>query len=66
MTDERRTQIEEIAKEYGFSFASAKEFLEEIESEVDTNEVMAEMWYWYEIFCKIPLQWMVWGGIWEL
>ena len=45
MTDERRTQIEEIAKEYGFSFASAKEFLEEIESEVDTNEVMAEMWY---------------------
>ena len=48
MTNERRTQIEEIAKEYGFSFASAKRFLEEIESEVDTNEVMAEMWYWYE------------------
>ena len=48
MTDERRTQIEEIAKEYGFSFASAKRFLEEIESEVDTNEAMAEMWYWYE------------------
>ena len=48
MTDERRTQIEEIAKEYGFSFASAKKFLEEIESEVDTNEAMAEMWYWYE------------------
>lgn len=45
MTDERRTQIEEIAKAYGFSFASAKRFLEEIESEVDTNEVMAEMWY---------------------
>ena len=48
MTDERRTQIEEIAKEYGFSFASAKRFLEEIESEVDANEAMAEMWYWYE------------------
>lgn len=45
MTDERRTQIEEIAKEYGFSFASAKRFLEEIENEVDTNEAMAEMWY---------------------
>lgn len=45
MTDERRTQIEEIAKEYGFSFASAKAFLEEIESEVDTNEAMSEMWY---------------------
>lgn len=45
MTDERRTQIEEIANEYGFSFASAKRFLEEIESEVDTNEAMAEMWY---------------------
>lgn len=26
MTDERRAQIEEIAKEYGFSFASAKRF----------------------------------------
>ena len=28
-----------------YNFASAKRFLEEIESEVDTNEVMAEMWY---------------------
>lgn len=45
MTDERRTQIEKIAKEYGFSFASAKRFLEEIENEIDTNETMAEMWY---------------------
>ena len=45
MTDERRIQIKEIAKEYGFSFASAKVFLEEIESEVDTNEAMAKTWY---------------------
>ena len=45
MTYERRTQLEEIAKEYGFSFASAKRFLEEIESEADANEAMAEMWY---------------------
>lgn len=45
MTDERRSQIEEIAKKYGFSFASAKAFLEEIESEVDTNELIANTWY---------------------
>lgn len=45
MTVERRTQIEEIAKEYGFSFVDAERFLEEIENEVDTDEMMREMWY---------------------
>ena len=45
MTDERSSQIEEIAKEYGLSFASAKVFLEDIESDVDTNEDMANAWY---------------------
>ena len=45
MTAERKTQIEEIVKEYGFSFASAKRFLEEIEDEVDSVELMREVWY---------------------
>lgn len=45
MTNERRKQIEEIANEYGFSFASAKRFLEDIENEVDTNEEMLDMMY---------------------
>ena len=45
MTNERRIQIEEIAKEYGFSFASAERFLEEIENEVDDVELMKEVWY---------------------
>ena len=41
MTDERRTQMVLVLQ-------VLKRFLEEIESEVDTNEAMAEMWYWYE------------------
>ena len=45
MTDERKMQIEKIAKEYGFSFPSAKRFLEEIENEVDSVELMREVWY---------------------
>ena len=45
MTNERRTQIEEFAKEMGLSFASAKRMLEEIENDIDTNETMQEIWY---------------------
>lgn len=45
MTNERRTQIEEIAKEYGFSFVDAERFLEEIESDIDNTEIMKEVWY---------------------
>jgi hypothetical protein len=45
MTNERRTQIEEIAKEYGFSFASAERFLEEIENDIDNTETMREVWH---------------------
>lgn len=45
MTNERRTQIEEFAKEMGLSFASAKMMLEEIEADFDGNEAMAEIWY---------------------
>lgn len=45
MTNERQGQIEEIANEYGFSFVDAKRFLEEIESEIDTNDIMAEILY---------------------
>ena len=37
MTDERRTQIEEIAKEYGFSFASAKKFFKNPPNRADVN-----------------------------
>ena len=45
MTNERRKEVERIAREYGFSFVDAKRFLEEIENDVDNNETMAEMWY---------------------
>ena len=46
MTNERKMQIEEFAKETGLSFASAKQMLEEIESENDFfHETMQEMWY---------------------
>lgn len=45
MTNERRTQIEELAKEVGLSFRDAERMLEEIENDVDTNEAFSEMWY---------------------
>ena len=45
MSIERKNEIEAFAREYGLSFASAKRMLEEIESEYDANESMAEMWY---------------------
>lgn len=45
MTAKRKSEIEKFAKEYGLSFASAKQMLEEIESEYDGNEAMAEVWY---------------------
>lgn len=45
MSIERKNEIEAFAREYGLSFASAKRMLEEIESEYDANELMAEMWY---------------------
>lgn len=45
MTEERKKEIEEIAKKYGFGFVDAKKFLEDIENEVDNNEKMAEIWY---------------------
>lgn len=48
MTEDRKNEIEKIANEYGFSFASAKWFLENyIENDCDEeeNEIMCEMWY---------------------
>ena len=45
MTNERRTQIEEFAKEAGLSFVDAERILVEIENDIDTNEAFAEMWY---------------------
>lgn len=45
MTQERRKQIEEFAKEVGLSFASAKMMLEEIEQDIDTEESMREMMF---------------------
>ena len=45
MTTDRKNEIEKFAKEYGFSFASAKQMLEQIESGYDGNESMAEVWY---------------------
>ena len=45
MSAERKNEIEEFAKGYGLSFASAKRMLEEIEAEYDSNESMEEMWY---------------------
>ena len=45
MSIERKKEIEEFAKEYGFSFASAKAKLEEIESDYDPDEFFAEVWY---------------------
>ena len=45
MTNERRTQIEEFAKEAGLSFAAAERMLVEIENDIETNEEFAEMWY---------------------
>ena len=45
MSIERKNEIEKFAKEVGLSFVDAKKMLEEIESDCDANEVMAEMWY---------------------
>ena len=45
MSIERKKEIEEFAKEYGFSFASEKAKLEEIESDYDPDEFFAEVWY---------------------
>lgn len=45
MSIERKNEIEKFSKEVGLSFVDAKKMLEEIESDCDANEVMAEMWY---------------------
>ena len=45
MTNERKAQIEQFAKEMGMSFASAKTMLEEIENDIDTHETMQGIWY---------------------
>lgn len=45
MSEERRRQIEELAKKVGLSFVDAKRMLEDIENDFDANEAMAEMWY---------------------
>ena len=45
MSIERKNEIEAFAKEYGLSFVDAKRMLEEIESDYDFNEFMAEVWY---------------------
>lgn len=45
MSIERKNEIEKFAKEVGLSSVDAKKMLEEIESDCDANEVMAEMWY---------------------
>ena len=45
MSIERKNEIEKFAKEVGLSFVDAKKMLEEIESDCDANEVMAEVWY---------------------
>lgn len=46
MTEERRNQIEELTKDLGLSFASAKQMLEEIEDEdFDYEQTMAEIAY---------------------
>lgn len=45
MTNERRMQIEELAKEVGLSFRDAERMLDEIENDFDANEAFSEMWY---------------------
>ena len=46
MTTERKMQIEELAKETGLSFASAKAMLEEIEADdFDYRDAMESAWY---------------------
>lgn len=45
MSIERKNEIEKFAKETGLSFASAKQMLEEIEAECDSDEIMREVWY---------------------
>lgn len=45
MTNERKIKIENLAKETGLSFVDAERMLIEIESDVDTDEIMREVWY---------------------
>lgn len=46
MTNERKMQIEQFAKETGLTFVDAKKMLEEIESEDESFvDTMREVWY---------------------
>ena len=45
MTNERRNEIEKIAKETGLSFVDTERMSIEIENDVDTDEIMGEVWY---------------------
>ena len=46
MSEEKRIQIEQLAKRTGLSFIDAQRMLEDIETDgFDFVETMAEMWY---------------------